>query len=306
MDRAFAGTRCSKTKLLISKNLKVFKDIDANDKDNLFLVSEYVNDIYDYLYQLEEQQPIFKNHLSGQKEVSPKMRAVLIDWLNEVHLQFELIPETFQLAVAIIDRYLQVIKDTKRTHFQLLGITALFIATKYEVQLPSAIEDFVSITDKIYTARQICQMELQILKAIDYSLSRPLPIQFLRRYSKAAEAKDKHHSMAKYFIELAALDYDLCSYKPSEIAAASLFLSLNLLNGNYRNREGFKDHHWSDTLSFYSRYSAIHLRPISGKIAMLARDAPKAKLMAVFNKYKDNNFQKIALRPELRSHLMTL
>ncbi|XP_017024830.1 G2/mitotic-specific cyclin-B [Drosophila kikkawai] len=292
------------TMSLSTKRLEGVEDIDANDKDNLVLVSEYVNDIYDYLYQVEKEQPIFKDHLAGQKEVTHKMRAVLIDWINEVHLQFHLAAETFQLAVAIIDRYLQVVKDTKRTHLQLVGVTALFIATKYEELFPPAIGDFVFITDDTYTGRQIRQMELQIFKAIDCNLSRPLPIHFLRRYSKAAAAEDEHHAMAKYLIELASVDYDLASYRPSEIAAASLFLSLHLLNGNYRAATGFNDRHWTPTLSFYSRYSAADLRPITRQIAKLARDAPQARLKAVYNKYQGSKFQKIALRQELSGPLL--
>ncbi|XP_039482029.1 G2/mitotic-specific cyclin-B isoform X4 [Drosophila santomea] len=292
------------TMSLSSKRLAGIEDIDANDKENLVLVSEYVNDIYDYLYQVEQEQPIHVDHLAGQKEVSHKMRAVLIDWINEVHLQFHLAAETFQLAVAIIDRYVQVVKDTKRTHLQLVGVTALFIATKYEELFPPAIGDFVFITDDTYTARQIRQMELQIFKAIDCNLSRPLPIHFLRRYSKAASAEDEHHTMSKYFIELASVDYEMAAYRPSEIAAASLFLSLHLLNGNYRAGTGFNDRHWTPTLTFYSRYSAAHLRPITRRIAKLARDAPQAKLKAIYNKYQGSKFQKIALRTELTGALM--
>lgn len=72
------------------------------------LVSEYVNDIYAYMYQLEEQYIIHDDYLKSQTEVTPKMRSVLIDWINEVHLQFSLVPETFYMAAGIIDRYLQV------------------------------------------------------------------------------------------------------------------------------------------------------------------------------------------------------
>ncbi|SPP72829.1 blast:G2/mitotic-specific cyclin-B [Drosophila guanche] len=204
---------------LSSKRLAGIEDIDANDKENLVLVSEYVNDIYDYLYKVEIEQPIHPDHLAGQKEVSHKMRAVLIDWINEVHLQFHLAAETFQLAVAIIDRYLQVVKNTKRSNLQLVGVTALFIATKYEELFPPAVNDFVFITDDTYSAREIRMMELQIFKAIDCNLSRPLPIHFLRRYSKAAGAEDEHHAMSKYFVELATVDYDLASYKPSEVGS---------------------------------------------------------------------------------------
>ncbi|XP_030560894.1 G2/mitotic-specific cyclin-B [Drosophila novamexicana] len=289
---------------LAGKRLAEVEDIDADDRENLVLVSEYVNDIYDYLYELEEQQPIQTDHLANQLEVSHKMRAVLIDWINEVHLQFHLAAETFHLAVAIIDRYLQVVKNTRRKYLQLVGVTALFIATKYEELFPPAIGDFVFITDDSYTGREIRQMELQILKAIDNNLSRPLPIHFLRRYSKAASAEDEHHAMSKYFLELAAMDYELASYKPSEIAAGSLFLSLHLLNGNARAATGFNDKHWTPTLVHYSRYTAAHLRPITRQIAKLARDAPTTKLRAIYNKYQANKFQKIALRAELSGPLM--
>lgn len=83
-------------------------NIDGNDEGNTMLLPDYVNDIYNYLYEMERQFPINDNHLKNQKEVTPKMRAVLIDWINEVHYQFHLVLETFHMAVSIIDRYLQV------------------------------------------------------------------------------------------------------------------------------------------------------------------------------------------------------
>ncbi|XP_017022621.1 G2/mitotic-specific cyclin-B-like [Drosophila kikkawai] len=216
---------------------------------------------------MEEEQPIFRDHLAGQKEVSHEMRAVLIDCINDVHQNFNLAAKIFQLAVAIIDRYLQVVK---RTQLELVGITALFMATKYKESIPPAIECFAfiindkNITD---TVRQICQMELQILKVIGCNLSRPLPFRFLRSYSKAAVAEDEHHAMAKYFIELASMDYDLASYRPSEIAAASLFLLMQLINGNNQAAKGFNDGHWTPSLAFYFNFliPLAHSLPFSKK-----------------------------------------
>uniref|UniRef100_A0A1B0BUF1 Cyclin-like domain-containing protein n=1 Tax=Glossina palpalis gambiensis TaxID=67801 RepID=A0A1B0BUF1_9MUSC len=98
----------------------VVNDIDEGDGENLLLLCEYVDDIYDHLLELEFEQPIVKNPLEGQVEVNINMHAVLIDWINEVPLQFRLIPKTFQMAVTIIDRYLQSVTDTKQ--LQLVGI----------------------------------------------------------------------------------------------------------------------------------------------------------------------------------------
>uniref|UniRef100_W8BG46 G2/mitotic-specific cyclin-B n=2 Tax=Ceratitis capitata TaxID=7213 RepID=W8BG46_CERCA len=280
------------------------EDIDAGDADKLLLVSEYVNDIYNYLFQLEDEQVIRENHLDDQEEVYPKMRAVLIDWINEVHFQFHLTPETFQMTVAIIDRYLQEVNDTKRTHLQLVGVTALFIAAKYEELVPPSIADFVYITDNTYTAKQIIQMELKIIKILECNLSRPLPIHFLRRFSKAANVEDIHHAMAKYFLELTSVEYDLAAYKPSEIAASSLFLALHLLQDNSKLPTGFNNQHWTPTMQWYSRYSPEHLRPIAKQIAKVVRNAPNAKLKAVYNKYQSSKLYKIALRSELYDKLI--
>lgn len=199
------------------------ENIDGNDDDNLILCSEYVNDIYNYLNQLERATPIRENYLHDQKEVTHKMRGVLVDWLNEVHMQFTLVQETFFMAVAIIDRYLQVVKTTTRQNLQLVGVTALFMASKYEELYPPEIRDFVYITDDTYDKKQILEMERHISKKLEFNMGRPLPIHFLRRFAKAAHSanfSDNVYLMSKYFIELAAVDYSMVQYYPSEVSLA--------------------------------------------------------------------------------------
>ena len=70
--------------------------------------------------------------MEASKELTPGMRAVLIDWLVEVQENFELYHETLYLAVKIVDLYLQK-KETKKQHLQLVGATAMMIAAKIEV-----------------------------------------------------------------------------------------------------------------------------------------------------------------------------
>lgn len=41
-------------------------------------------------------------------EITDRMRALLIDWLVQVHSRFQLLQETLYLTVAILDRFLQV------------------------------------------------------------------------------------------------------------------------------------------------------------------------------------------------------
>ena len=46
--------------------------------------------------------------MKKQPEINEKMRAILIDWLIQVHLRFGLLAETLYLTVTVIDRYLSV------------------------------------------------------------------------------------------------------------------------------------------------------------------------------------------------------
>uniref|UniRef100_A0A1A9WI26 Uncharacterized protein n=1 Tax=Glossina brevipalpis TaxID=37001 RepID=A0A1A9WI26_9MUSC len=262
--------------------------IDVGDGEKLPSLSEYVNNIFHYLFQLESEQQIIENHLEGQTEINANMRATLIDWIHEVHLQFRLISETYQLAVAIIDRYLQVVKDTKCSQLQLVGATSLFIAAKYEQLCPPRLTSLVYITNGSCTESQICKMEMDILKILGFNLSRPLPIQFLRRFSKLAKAENIQYIMSKYLIELALIETHMVHYRPSEIAAASLFLSLNLLLGNATLASGFNDNYWTITMQWYSRYRVEHIKPIARKIAVIARYARDAKLKSVYNKLPIN------------------
>uniref|UniRef100_A0A1A9UVW7 Cyclin N-terminal domain-containing protein n=1 Tax=Glossina austeni TaxID=7395 RepID=A0A1A9UVW7_GLOAU len=282
----FEGQQTLQRDSYSSKLPNMVTDIDKNDEDSL-LVSGYTNDIYEHLYNLESKQPIHKNHLKRQLVIKPNMRAILIDWIYEVHINFKLVTETFQLAVSIIDQYLQIVYDLVRSKLQLVGATALFIACKYEEVHPPALYDFVYITKDTYTAYQIRQMELKILKTINYNLSRPLPIHFLQRFSKAGDADSTHRAMSKYFVELSMIEADMAHHKPSEIAAAAVYLSSKILKReNYVLATDSTDSCWTSTLQWYTKYQIEHIKPIARKIAIIARNAPIAELKAVYNNYK--------------------
>ena len=72
---------------------------------------------------------------------------------------------------------------------QLVGVTAMFVASKYEEMYPPEIGDFAFVTDNTYTKFQIRQMEMKILRALNFSLGRPLPLHYLRRASKIGEVQ---------------------------------------------------------------------------------------------------------------------
>ena len=138
------------------------------------------------------------DYLGDQTEILPKMRAVLIDWLIGVHLQFHLLQETLYTTVAILDRYLQHdVKKISRSKLQLVGVASMLIAAKYEEIYAPEVKDFVYITDRAYTERDILKMEIRILAVLNFNLGRPLPLHFLRRASKAGGVEAATHTLAK-------------------------------------------------------------------------------------------------------------
>jgi len=268
-------------------------DIDRDDAENPQLVSEYVNDIYEYMRELERTYPIRPHCLANQADINGRMRGILIDWLVQVHLRFHLLQETLFLTVAILDRYLQTENVTKN-RLQLVGVTSMWIAAKYEEMYAPEVADFVYITDNAYSKSDIRQMEFHILKTLDFQLGRPLAIHFLRRNSKAGEVDATTHTMAKYLMELTLVDYDLVHCPPSEIAAAALCLSMKLLT----------QASWSATLAHYSCYSSAQLQPLISKLAHLAVHAGTGKLVAIKAKYQSSKFMRISKSEELSSAIV--
>jgi cyclin B len=179
------------------------ENIDAEDVRNPQLVTEYVNEIYSYLRFMERRQAVKADYLSGQSEILPKMRGVLVDWLVGVHLQFHLLQETLYTTVAIMDRFLQnEVKTITRKKLQLVGVASMLIAAKYEEIYAPEVKDFVYITDRAYTEKEILRMEVRVLAALNFDLGRPLPLHFLRRASKAGGVDATTHTLAKYIVEL--------------------------------------------------------------------------------------------------------
>lgn len=123
--------------------------------------------------------------MNHQPEINDKMRSILIDWLVDVHLKFKLLPETLFITVSIIDRFLEKTRVSK-TRLQLVGVTALFIASKYEEIYPPELKDFVYITDKAYSKQDVIQMEYHMLMTLSFDITFPTALRFLERYTKLA------------------------------------------------------------------------------------------------------------------------
>ena len=76
-----------------------------------------------------------------------------------------------------------------RRKLQLVGVTAMLLACKYEEMYAPEVGDFAYVTDNAFTKSQILEMEQLILRNLNFQLGRPIPLHFLRRASKVANVR---------------------------------------------------------------------------------------------------------------------
>ena len=203
-------------------------DLDAEDFEDPLMVAEYVVEIFEYFRDLETTtmpNPVYMEH---QDHLDWQERHVLIDWLIEVHEKFNLLPETLYLAINIVDRFLST-KVVQLEKFQLVGITAMFIASKYEEVMSPHVSNFSYVARNDYTDAEILSAERYILAALNYDLSYPNPMNFLRRISKADNYDIQTRTLGKYLLEISVVDHRFMEHLPSHIAAAAMYMARLIL-----------------------------------------------------------------------------
>ncbi|KAF1356194.1 cyclin-like protein [Delphinella strobiligena] len=258
------------------------KDLDSEDLDDPLMVAEYVHEIFDYMKELEITTQPNPDYMESQVELEWKMRGILVDWLLEVHTRFRLLPETLFLAVNIIDRFLST-KVVQLDRLQLVGVTAMFIASKYEEVLSPHVQNFRHVADDGFTEQEILSAERFVLAALDYDLSYPNPMNFLRRISKADNYDIQTRTLGKYLLEIGCLDHRFIQYPPSHVAAAAMYLARLVLDRG----------EWDATLAVYAGYTEQEIEPVF-KLMVDYLYGP-VQHDAFFRKYASKKFLKASI-----------
>lgn len=258
-------------------------DIDERDKTDPLCVTEYVESIYNHNKNKEKIMKVQPNFMENkQSHINERMRAILVDWLVEVHLKFKLVPETLYLTIHLIDRFLSI-EEVPRPKLQLVGVTSLLIASKYEEIYPPELRDLVYICDRAYTRQDIIDQEEHILKVLDYKVTAPSAHAFLVRYLKAGHADKKIVQLSCYLLDGCLQNYSLLDYLPSQLAGAVIFIARR-----HVNRNG-----WSPTLLKYSNYCEEEIIPVARAI-LNVKLTTNTELKAVNKKYSTPRYGGVA------------
>ena len=267
---------------LVVESTRTAEDIEDEQWDTS-MVAEYGEEIFEYMRTLEERMRPNPHYMDYQNECQWSMRAVLMDWLVQVHGRFTLLPETLFLAVNYIDRFLSC-KVISLGKLQLVGATAIFLAAKYEeVNCPS-VQEVVYMVDHGYTSDEILKAERYMLSMLHFELGWPGPMSFLRRISKADDYDLETRTLAKYFLEITIMDERFVGCTPSFLAAGAHCLARLML------RKG----DWTQAHVYYSNYTYSQIRQLLA-VMVECCETPDVHHAAVYNKYTDRRFKRASL-----------
>lgn len=264
-------------------SLTVSPQADKRHRDDPHFVSEYIKDIMEGLHRAE-QRLSREPYMATQAELSEKMRMILVDWLVEVHLKFKCRPETLFLAVDIVDRYLTVVR-TSRSTLQLVGVTSILLAAKYEEIWPPEVKDCVYISANTYTREEILKTERGICVALQFKFTLPNMFHFLSRLLDVCDADNTTRCLASYYAETSLLNYQLLTCRPSQVAAACVMLAFMA--------QGAAEP-WTPTLQHYSRCRQSETTEVARRVLEFCHMIASSKYTAVKRKYSSSKYAEVA------------
>jgi len=245
---------------------------------------EYAPDIDKYMLENENKNQPKLGYMTRQPDVNEKMRSILVDWIVDVHVKFQLFPETLFLTINILDRYLEK-ELVPRDKLQLVGITSILIASKYEEIYPPELRDLVYITDNAYSSGEIIDMECKMLQKLEFNISTFSSYRFLQRYCAQMSATNQISCLAQYLIELSLIEYRALKYSQSIKAAAALYLADRLINGTSK---------WDFNMAEKTKFKEIGLKPCAKDLATMMQLVGKSSLHAVRKKFSSSKFMGVA------------
>ena len=219
-----------------NRNNDSFETLKEDEEDSIETCkNEYIDEILENLKneEIKNAYKINPNYFKFQTEINPKMRIILIDWLFEVNCKLKFKEETFFITVYIIDSYSSQ-KFVPRKKYQLLGVAALFIATKLNEIFTGNVRDYAFITDNAYNESEIIDMEEDICKILNFNFLIPNCLSFFEIIcNKIGFDKELNkYNLGKFIIKCFLMSPKSLIYNYSTISVAACYLIIKLFDND--------------------------------------------------------------------------
>lgn len=208
-----------------------------------------------------------KHRTYNPKAEYVKYRKIIVDWMTEVGHEYQLTGTTTEMAVNYLDRILAQ-SMVQKNHLQLVSLACILVAAKHEEEpdFVPTMEDLNLCTNKAYTVDLIRQMEVLVLRSLNWHLNVVTPLHFLTLYldqgivfhddmvDNGKPQSDKMvNSVTKYalfFTDLCIQEYAFNQYLPSLLAAGIIAAS----------RRAVRVHNvWTTRLKMMTGYGATEV-----------------------------------------------
>ena len=269
-------------------NFHSFSSHHIFESSNRNTLSEDYDEIYTNLL-LDERLAKIQikiDYMNQQNDINDKMRAILVDWIIDVHYRYGFKRKTLLQAIMIIDLYLS--KNTiLKKNFQLLGIASLFISCKEnEIYYPGT-QGFVNMTNKAYTKHELLKMEAHVLNVLDFEILSPSADEFYNILAKSFDFNKEQKFLGEYFMDSSLIDYSMLKYRPSIIAMACAYIVMK-----FYGIKKYKDLYSSNMVMKESPQKAI--KDCARDLCFLVKNLSNSSLKATKEKYSLEQFGKVA------------
>ena len=274
--------------LPIKEEKEIFKFNFTNKEQNISYSGEYLNEIYSNLL-IDEKELYYKpkiGYMKKQNDINEQMRAILIDWLIEVHYRFRLKSETLYQTVWIIDTYLSMFPII-RARLQLLGIASLLISCKSQEIYYPQLNELIDITDGAYIKDELIDMETHVLKVLSFNIVSPTSNDFFNIIAKAFNFDNRQFFLGKYFLESSLIDYQMIKYSSSVIAVSCAYIVMKFFGIN-----NYKCLYSNDVIKENCPQKVI--KEAAREICFLVKNLSQSTLKAVKDKYSLPQFLNVA------------
>ena len=248
-------------------------------KPSVQVLEEYYQNITQFLIKKDTENSIRKDYMHSQKDINSKMRAILVDWLVDVHQKFELLPQTFFSCIQLLDRYLEK-KKIIRTHLQLIGICCLMIVSKIEEVYSPMVKDYLAVCDNAYTRRELLEMESEILLIINFNVLCPTSYDFLMNYNAKIQIEEKLFYYAQYLLETSLLELNYLKHNSAFLAAGAIFFTNKI----------FKKEGWSSENERITGMTEAQIKSAAKDLFIILQKTEKSELKAMTKKFSDPQF----------------
>lgn len=179
-------------------------------------------------------------------QCSPTTREKMVDWMIEVFSVFECDEGCLELSIHILDLFLS--KTQKKIYdkdIHLIGLTCMFISSKYEEIIPLQIGHIAKlIGHNSFKESEIREKEREILNTIDFDISFPsgtrdilLNIFYDFQVTNTIEINkrgllnfsNRLKEMSIFLSQLTLYCYDFASYKQSVLAVSIIVLAFDFM-----------------------------------------------------------------------------